>query len=91
MPKVDGVIYVVRFNLVKKRNALSCIARMREAGVPIVGAVLNSMINRLAAFYTNTYDASFSKYYTETEAEKAEKGGKAGKDSSATASGSAKD
>jgi len=63
VPKVDGVIYVVRFNTVKKRNALSCIARLREAGVPIVGAVLNSMVTRLAAFYTDNYDESYKKYY----------------------------
>ena len=76
VPKVDGVIYVVRFNLVKKRNALSCIARLREAGVPVVGAVLNSMANRLAAFYTNTYDPSYSKYYADAEGEgSGEKGG----------------
>lgn len=74
VPKVDGVIYVVRFNLVKKRNALSCIARLREAGVPVVGAVLNSMANRMAAFYTNSYDASYSKYYTNANGEKVEKG-----------------
>ena len=73
VPKVDGVIYVVRFNLVKKRNAMSCIARLREAGVPIVGAVLNSMATRLAAFYTNSYDASYSKYYTDAADQGAEK------------------
>jgi len=63
VPKVDGVIYVVRFNMVKKRNALSCIARLREAGVPVVGAVLNSMVTRMAAFYTDSYDESYKKYY----------------------------
>jgi capsular exopolysaccharide synthesis family protein len=73
VPKVDGVIYVVRFNLVKKRNAMSCIARLREAGVPIVGAVLNSMATRLAAFYTNSYDASYSKYYTDAADQGSEK------------------
>lgn len=78
VPKVDGVLYVVRFNLVKKRNALSCIARLREAGVPVVGAVLNSMANRLAAFYTNNYDPSYSKYYTNAEGEKVPKGEKGG-------------
>ena len=60
---VDGVIYVVRFSMVKKRNALSCIARLREAGVPIVGAVLNSMVTRMATFYTDSYDESYKKYY----------------------------
>jgi Mrp family chromosome partitioning ATPase len=63
VPKVDGVIYVVRFNMVKKRNALSCIARLRESGVPVVGAILNSMVTRMASFYTDSYDESYKKYY----------------------------
>ena len=63
VPMVDGVVYVVRFSMVKKRNALSCIARLREAGVPIVGAILNSMVTRMASFYTDSYDESYRKYY----------------------------
>ena len=59
----DGVLYVVRFSMVKKRNALSCVARLREAGVPIVGAILNSMVTRMASFYTDSYDESYRKYY----------------------------
>ena len=82
VPKVDGVIYVTRFNLVKKRNALSCIARLREAGVPVVGAVLNAMATRMASFYTSNYDPSYSKYYTDAE------GDKEGKDGAAAAAGS---
>ena len=63
MPYVDGVIYVVRYNGVSTRNAGECILRLREVGVPIIGAVLNRMSLRLASIYTDSFDASYEKYY----------------------------
>ena len=63
IPKVDGVVYVVRFNLVSARNAAACLARLREAGAPMLYAVLNQMSVRLASVYTDTYDPSAGKYY----------------------------
>ena len=73
LPKVDGVLYVVRFNIVNMRNALSCLARLREAGAPLLGVVLNRMSIRMASTYTDTYDSSYRKYYTDaTEAPAAE-------------------
>ena len=65
IPKVDGVIYVVRFNLVSLRNAVSCLARLREAGAPLLGVVLNRMSLRMASVYTDSYDASYRKYYVD--------------------------
>jgi hypothetical protein len=35
IPKVDGVLYVVRFNVVSARNAAACLARLRDAGFPL--------------------------------------------------------
>jgi len=64
IPKVDGVIYVVRYNLVTMRNATSCLLRLRDAGAPILGAVLNRMSQRMASVYTDSYDSSYRKYYT---------------------------
>ena len=63
IPKVDGVVYVVRFNLVSARNAAACLARLRDAGAPMLYAVLNQMSVRLASVYTDTYDPSAGKYY----------------------------
>ena len=63
IPKVDGVVYVVRFNLVSTRNAAACLARLRDAGAPMLYAVLNQMSVRLASVYTDTYDPSAGKYY----------------------------
>ncbi|MFM9147890.1 MAG: polysaccharide biosynthesis tyrosine autokinase, partial [Verrucomicrobiota bacterium] len=65
IPKVDGVIFVVRFNLVSLRNAVSCLARLREAGAPLLGVVLNRMSLRMASVYTDSYDASYRKYYVD--------------------------
>lgn len=63
IPKVDGIVYVVRFNVVSARNAAACLARLRDAGAPLLCAVLNQMSLRLASVYTDTYDPSAGKYY----------------------------
>jgi capsular exopolysaccharide synthesis family protein len=63
IPKVDGVLYVVRFNVVSARNAAACLARLRDAGAPMLSAVLNQMSVRLASVYTDSYDPSAGKYY----------------------------
>ena len=65
LPKVDGVIYVVRYNAVNLRNATSCLARLREAQAPMLGVVLNAMSLRMASAYTDTYDSSYRKYYVD--------------------------
>ena len=65
LPKVDGVLYVVRYNTVNLRNATSCLARLREAQAPLLGVVLNAMSLRMASAYTDTYDSSYRKYYVD--------------------------
>jgi len=65
LPKVDGVLYVVRYNAVNLRNATSCLARLREAQAPLLGVVLNAMSLQMASAYTDTYDSSYRKYYVD--------------------------
>ena len=65
LPKVDGVIYIVRYNTVNLRNATSCLARLREAQAPMLWVVLNAMSLRMASAYTDTYDSSYRKYYVD--------------------------
>jgi capsular exopolysaccharide synthesis family protein len=65
IPKIDGVLYVVRYNTVNLRSATSCLARLREAQAPLLGVVLNSMSLRMASAYTDTYDSSYRKYYVD--------------------------
>lgn len=70
LPKVDGVIYVARYNVVNMRHAISCLARLKEAeAAPLLGVVLNSMSLRMASAYTDTYDSSYRKYYVDRTAE----------------------
>jgi succinoglycan biosynthesis transport protein ExoP len=65
LPKVDGVLYVVRYNSVNLRNATSCLSRLREAQAPLLGVILNAMSLRMASAYTDTYDSSYRKYYVD--------------------------
>jgi capsular exopolysaccharide synthesis family protein len=65
LPKADGVIYVVRYNVVNTRNAVSCLSRLRDAHAPLLGVVLNSMSIRMASAYTDSYDSSYRKYYVD--------------------------
>lgn len=63
LPQVDGVVYVVRFNTVKRRFIKSNVRRLQESKVPIYGAVLNQIGMRVARYYTNSGDKAYSKYY----------------------------
>ena len=65
LPKVDGVIYVVRYNVVNMRSAIACLSRLKEAEAPLLGVVLNSMSMRMASAYTDTYDSTYRKYYVD--------------------------
>ncbi|MDR2429985.1 MAG: polysaccharide biosynthesis tyrosine autokinase [Puniceicoccales bacterium] len=67
LSQVDGLIFVVRFNTVKRRFIRSNVLRLREAKVPIFGAVLNHIGIRVARYYTNTGDRSYSKYYARAD------------------------
>jgi Mrp family chromosome partitioning ATPase len=66
LPMVDGILYVVRFNTVKKRFIRSNIAHLRESKVPIFGAIMNHIGMRVVQYYTNSGDRSYHRYYTKT-------------------------
>ncbi|MCC5834264.1 MAG: polysaccharide biosynthesis tyrosine autokinase [Opitutales bacterium] len=64
LPLVDGVLYVIRFNTVKRKTANLNIRRLREANVPIFGAVLNNLNTHMAGYYySHYYDNSYKHYY----------------------------
>ncbi len=70
LPHVDGVIYCIKFNTVKKKVAKGNLRRLIEANVPIFGAVLNQISISVAShYYTNYYDRSYKNYYQEGEDE----------------------
>jgi capsular exopolysaccharide synthesis family protein len=60
----DGVIYVVRFNTVKKRVIRSNVARLLESETPILGAVINYIGIKVIQYYTNGGDRAYLRYYT---------------------------
>jgi polysaccharide biosynthesis transport protein len=63
---VDGVIYVVRFNMVKRKTAMINVRRLRESNVPILGAVLNNINTNVAGYYySHYYDSSYRHYYVQ--------------------------
>jgi len=61
---VDGALYVVRFNTVKKRFIRSNIFRLRESKVPIYGAILNQIGMQVVRYYTNSGEKSYNRYYS---------------------------
>lgn len=63
--EVDGVIYVIKFNTVKRRSALYCVRKFKEAKIPVIGAVLNGIKSNLVGYYYHSYsyDKAYTKYY----------------------------
>jgi capsular exopolysaccharide synthesis family protein len=63
LPLVDGVILVIRFNMVKRKTAGVNLKRLRESNVPIFGAVLNNLNTHVAGYYySHYYDKSYKSY-----------------------------
>ena len=65
LPKCDGVVYVIRFNTVKRKAAMTCLSKLREANLPLLGAIMNNVSgSQVVYYYSNYYDKSYSSYYT---------------------------
>lgn len=63
LPLVDGVLLVIRFNMVKRKTASVNIKRLRESNVPIFGAILNNLNTHVAGYYySHYYDKSYKSY-----------------------------
>lgn len=63
LPLVDGVLLVLRFNMVKRKTAMVNLKRLRESNVPIFGAVLNNLNTHVAGYYySHYYDKSYKSY-----------------------------
>lgn len=64
LPLVDGVVYVIRFNIVKRKTAMVNLRRLKESNTPIFGAVLNNLNTSVAGYYySHYYDNSYKSYY----------------------------
>ena len=65
VPLVDAIIYVIKYDTVKKTLANSCIRRLWESKTPVLGAVLNNVALGLSTYYYSQYSANkkYSAYY----------------------------
>lgn len=70
LPLVDGVIYVIKFNSVKRKTAVLNVRRLWETNVPVFGAVLNYVSATMSSYYYSQYsDKSYKNYYMSAEDE----------------------
>ncbi len=64
LPIVDGAIYTIQYNRVRRRAARRCVRRLLSANVPVFGAVLNGMAMNLSSdYYGEHHDKSYKAYY----------------------------
>ena len=54
----DGVIYLIKYNTVKRSSAALNIARINESDTPILGALLNDVSGTGSSYYYNQYSNS---------------------------------
>ncbi|MGE9295400.1 MAG: GumC family protein [Puniceicoccales bacterium] len=68
LPFADGVIYVIKFNAVKRKTAKSNLRRIIESNTPVFGAILNQISVSVASYYYSSYyDKSYTKYYASAD------------------------
>jgi Mrp family chromosome partitioning ATPase len=64
LPLVDGVVYVIKFNMVKRKTAVANVRRLWESNTPVFGAVLNNVSSSISSYYYSHYsDKSYQDYY----------------------------
>ena len=70
LPFIDGIIYVIKFNTVKRKTASANVRRLWESNTPVFGAVLNNITTSLSSYYYSQYsDKAYQEYYIGQEDE----------------------
>lgn len=70
LPFVDGIVYVIKFNTVKRKTAAANVRRLWEANTPVFGAILNNITTSLSSYYYSQYsDKAYQDYYIRQEEE----------------------
>ncbi len=65
LPLVDGVLFTIKFNKVKRKAAKLNARRLMESNVPVFGAVLNNLnLSVSQYYYAQYYDKSYYDYYS---------------------------
>jgi len=64
LPLVDGSIFTIMFNHVRRKAARFCARRLLETNVPCFGAVLNALnLSVSGYYYEQYYDKSYKDYF----------------------------
>ena len=64
LPLVDGSIFTIFFNRVRRKAAQFSARKLLEANVPCFGAVLNGLNLAVSGYYyAQYYDKSYKDYY----------------------------
>ena len=66
LPLVDGVLYVIKFNTVKRKAAVGSVRRLWESNTPVFGAIFNDVASTHSSssyYYSSYSDKSYSNYY----------------------------
>ena len=64
VPLIDAVLYVVKYDSVKKSLVNSCVRRLWESKKPVLGAILNNVSAGLSTYYYSQYsNKKYSEYY----------------------------
>ena len=70
LPLVDGILYVIKFNTVKRKTAMLNVRRLWESNTPVYGAILNNITSVLSSYYYSNYsDKAYQDYYINQEEE----------------------
>lgn len=70
LPLVDGILYVIKFNTVKRKTAVLNVRRLWESNTPVYGAILNNITSALSSYYYSNYsDKAYQDYYINQEEE----------------------
>ncbi len=70
LPLADGVIYVIKFNTVKRKTAVVNVRRLWESNTPVFGAILNNISTSLSNYYYSSYsDKAYQDYYIRQDEE----------------------
>ena len=70
LPLVDGVLYIIKFNTVKRKAAVVNVRRLWESTTPVFGAILNNITSSLSSYYYSHYsDRAYQDYYIHQDEE----------------------
>jgi succinoglycan biosynthesis transport protein ExoP len=70
LPLVDGVLYIIKFNTVKRKTAVVNVRRLWESTTPVFGAILNNITSSLSSYYYSHYsDRAYQDYYIHQDEE----------------------